>query len=72
MEELSQCFSSKNVLTGHNKDSLSINGAQSIKLEKITIEFKNFFKQITAPFKIYADLECNLSAEIYEGSYSKR
>ena len=32
-----QCFSSKNVLTGHKKDCLSINGAQSVKLEKGTI-----------------------------------
>ena len=46
-----------------------INGAQSVKLEKRRIEFKNFFKQIPAPFKIYADFECNLDeVKIYEGS----
>ena len=67
-----QCFNSENVLAEHKKDSLSINGVQSIKSEKGTIEFKNYFKQIPAPFKIYADFECNLkSVEIYEGSYSK-
>ena len=50
-----QCFSSKNVLTQHKDVCLSINGAQSVKLEKGTIEFKNYFKQMPAPFKIYAD-----------------
>ena len=67
-----QCFSSKNVLTKHKEVCLSINGAQSVRLEKGTIEFKNYFKQIPVPFKIYADFECNLkSVETYEGSYSK-
>ena len=66
-----QCFSSKNVLTEH-KVYLSINGAQSVRLEKGTIEFKNYFKQIPVPFKIYADFECNLkSVKSYEGFYSK-
>ena len=51
---------------------MSINGAQSVRLEKGTIEFKNYFKQIPVPFKIYADFECNLkSVESYEGFYSK-
>ena len=40
-----QCFSSKNLLTEHKKVCLSINGAQSVKSEKGTIEFKNYFKQ---------------------------
>ena len=67
-----QCFSSKNVLTEHKKVCLSINGAQSVRLEKGTIEFKNYFKQIPVPFKIYADFECNLrGVESYEGSYTK-
>ena len=67
-----QCFSSKNVLTKHKEACLSINGAQSVRLEKGTIEFKNYFKQIPVPFKIYAGFECNLkSVESYEGSYSK-
>ena len=68
-----QCFSSKNVLTKHKEVCLSINGAQSVRLEKGTIEFKNYFKQIPVPFKIYADFECNLkTVESYEGSYSKK
>ena len=51
---------------------LSINGLQSVKLEKGTFEFRNYFKQVPVPFKIYADFEHNLKAvEIYEGSYSK-
>ena len=46
---------------------------QSVRLGKGTIEFKNYFKQIPAPFKFYADFECNLkSVEIYEGFYSKK
>ena len=65
-----QCFSSKNVLAEHKKVFLSMSGAQSVGLEKGTIEFKNYFKQIPIPFKIYADFECNLeSVGSYEGSY---
>ena len=67
-----QCFSSKNVLTEHKEDCLSINGKQSVKVEKGTIEFENYFKQIPVSFKIYADFDCNLkSVESYEGSYTK-
>ena len=54
-----QCFSSKNMLAEHKKVCLSINGTQSVRLEKGTIEFKNYFKEIPVPFKIYADFECN-------------
>ena len=68
-----QCFSSKNVLTKHKEVCLSINGAKSGRLEKGTIEFKNYFKQIPVPFKIYADFECNLkNVECYEGTYTKK
>ena len=55
-----QCFSSKNVLTEHREVYLCINGAKSVRLEKGTFEFKNYFKQILVPFKIYADFKCNL------------
>ena len=66
-------FASKNVLTKHKQACLSINGAQSVRLEKGTIEFKNYFKQIPVPFKIYADFECNLkNVECYEGTYTKK
>ena len=51
---------------------MSINGSQSIKLEKEIIKFENYFKQIPVYFKIYADFECNLRGiECYEGSYTK-
>ena len=61
------------MLTKHKEHCLSINGVQSTKIQKGTIEFKIYFKQIPVPFKIYADFECNLKgAEIYEGSYSKK
>ena len=68
-----QCFSSKNVLTEHKEVCLSINGAQSVRLEKGTAEFKNYFKQIAVTFNVYPDSECNLeSVESYKGSYSKK
>ena len=58
------------MLKEHKEVYLSINGAQSVKLEKRTIEFKKYFKQIPVPFKIYVDFECNLEAvESYEGFY---
>ena len=50
------------MLTRHKEDCLSINGTQSVRQEKGTIEFKNYFKQIPAPFKIYADFESNLES----------
>ena len=66
-----QCFSNENMLIKHKEDCLSINGQRSLNLEGI-IEFKNYFKQLPVPFKIYADFECNLrDVEIYEGSYTK-
>ena len=37
-----QYFSNKYVLTNHKENFLSINGAQSVKLEKGIIEFKNY------------------------------
>ena len=35
------CFSSENVLLKHKENFLNINGKQSVKLEKRTIEFEN-------------------------------
>ena len=67
-----QCFSGESVLIKHKENSLSINGKQSVKLEKGIIEFENYFKQIPVPFKIYVDFECNLKGiESCEGSYTK-
>ena len=44
----------------HRKICLEINGKQYEKLESGTIKFKNHFKQIAVPFKIYGDTESNL------------
>ena len=50
---------------------LTINGAQSVRLEKGTIKFKNDFKQIVS-FKTYSDFECILNnSERFERSCSK-
>ena len=63
------CFSSESVLIKHKENCLSINGKQSVKLEKGAIKFEDYFKQIPVPFKTYADFECNLkSVEYDEGS----
>ena len=52
---------------------MNINGPQSVGLGKESIKFKNYFKQIPVPFKIYANFECNLkSVESCEGFYSSR
>ena len=68
-----QCFSNKNVLTNHKGNCLRINGAQSVRLEKGTIEFKNYRRKIHCSFKIYCDFACNLGGvEIYERFYSSK
>ena len=52
---------------------LRINGAQSVRLGKATIEFKNYCRQIHCSFKIYCDFACNLGGvEIYERFYSSK
>ena len=56
----------------HKEDCVSINGKQSVNLEKGIIEFENYFKQLPVLFKFYDDFEFNLrDIEIYEGSYTK-
>ena len=61
------------MLIKHKENCLSINGKQSVKLEKGIIKFGNYFKQILVPFKIYADFERNLrGVECYEDSYTKQ
>ena len=68
-----QCFSSENVLIKHKENWLSINGNQSVRLEKRIIKFENYYKQIPVAFKIYADFECNLeSVKCNEGSYREK
>ena len=46
------------MLTKREELSLSINGVQSVKLEKGKIEFKNYSKQLPVPLKISANFEC--------------
>ena len=52
-----QCFSSEEILIEHKKDCLSINRKQNVRLKSGKISFKNFHKQISVPFKKYADFE---------------
>ena len=66
-----QCFSSENVFIKHKENFLSINGRESVKLEKGMIKFENYLKQIPVPFKFYANFECNLkSAKCNEDFYT--
>ena len=53
-----QCFSNEKVLIEHREDCLVITRKQNVKLKSSTISFKNYFKQIPVPFKIYADFKC--------------
>ena len=55
-----QCFSTEKVLIEHKENCLIINDKQSVKLKRDSISFKNYFKQLPVPFKIYADFECIL------------
>ena len=57
-----QCLSSKKNLNEHKDDCLVINEKQNVKLEKGFISFKNYFRQLPVPFKIYADFECILKS----------
>ena len=69
-----QCFSSKKVFIELGEYYLIINGKQSVKLKIGSISFKNYFKQLPVPFKIYADFECLLkrvkSSHQNNGSYT--
>ena len=66
-------FQQQKCVDRNKENCLSINGKQSVKLENGIIEFENYFKQIPAPFKIYANFECNLrGVESYEGSHTKK
>ena len=61
------------MLAEHKEVCWRINGAQSARLEKGTIEFKKYFWEIPVPFKIYPDSDCNLEGvQSYEGSHSKK
>ena len=53
------------MLTKHKEVWLSINYTQSVRFEKGTIEFKNYFKQIPVPFKVYADFGSIISVVFF-------
>ena len=55
-----QCFSNERVLAEYKETCLKINGKQTLKLRIGSIKFKNCFKQLAVPFKIYADSKCNV------------
>ena len=54
-----QCFSSEEILAKHNVTCIEINGLQSIKMPDpgSKISFRNYQKELPAPFVIYADFE---------------
>ena len=54
-----QCLNSKEHLEKHKVECIEINGKQSIKMPEpeSKIAFKNYHKQLPAPFVIYADFE---------------
>ena len=60
----------------HKENCSIINGKQSVKLKSGLISFKNYFKQLPVPFKVYADFECILkrvkSSDKNNGSYTKK
>ena len=71
-----QCFSCEKVLIEHKENCLIINGKQSVKLKIGLISFKNYFKQLPVPFKIYADFKCILErvrgSHKNNGSYTEK
>ena len=56
-----QYFSIEKVLQEHKNVCLKRNGKQSVKVKSGSIKFKNYFKQLAVPFKIYADFESVLN-----------
>ena len=66
----------KKFLIKHKENSLIINGKQSVKVKSGSISFKNYFKQLPVPFKIYADFECILKrvrgSHRNNGSYTEK
>ena len=60
----------------HKENCLIINGKQSVKSKSGSISFKDYFKQIPVPFKIYVDFEYLLkrvrSNPKNSGSYTEK
>ena len=57
-----QCFSSERSLVEHKEIYSKINFKQTVKLKSDFIEFKNYSRQIPAPFKIDAYFKCILES----------
>ena len=60
----------------HKENCLIINSKQSVSLKYASISFKNYFKQLPVPFKIYANFECILkeveSSDKNNSSYKEK
>ena len=71
-----KCFSSEKILVEHKEICLKINGKQIVKLKSGFIEFKNYTRQIPAPFKVFADFQCILESvknnKKESGSYTEK
>ena len=54
-----QYFGSEEILNNYKSNCIVVNGKQAIRMPKIgdLVQFKNFHKQLPAPFVIYADFE---------------
>ena len=54
-----QCFKSEIVLNNHKENCITINGAQATKMPEADdmVYFKNYHKELAAPFAIFADFE---------------
>ena len=55
-----QFFSSERVLIEYKETCFKTNNKQTVKLKRGSIKFKNNYKQLAAPFKIYVGSECVL------------
>ena len=63
-----QNFTTKEIVSNHNKQCLLINGCQAVNYKSGTIKFTN---HNTHSFKIYADIECFLKrVNSYEGEHT--
>ena len=54
-----QCFRGEHTLEKHKKNCITVNGKQAINMpnEGQKVQFKNYHKQLEAPFVIYTDFE---------------
>ena len=68
-----QSFTTEEILPNHKKQCLLINRYQAVNYKSGIIKFTNHNKQITIPFKIYADTECFLRrTKIEEGEHTTK